>query len=100
MFHKHVLQGMLETSDFNAVDDVSFFVGALVDTFCGLSSIAEVTTTLTEYIDIVNFVFRRHKSFEWTKEATELFEIYIESFMKKARTAFRNYEASEQLTEM
>lgn len=72
LFHENGLHGMLEASVFDAVKSFYPFPAALVDACCGLNSTAKITSALTEYVDMVNFVFKRHRTFEWTKESTEL----------------------------
>ncbi|NJK52916.1 MAG: hypothetical protein HC936_08975 [Leptolyngbyaceae cyanobacterium SU_3_3] len=98
LFNENGLHGMLEASDYDAVDNVSPFLGAIVDSLCGLNSTAEVTKAMTEYVDMVNFVFRRHLNFEWTKETIVLLDRRIRSF-KKAKFAFEKYQVSGMHTQ-
>lgn len=93
------LYGMLEASDFGAVDKVSPFLGFLVDGLCGLSRIDEVTSAMTKYVDMVNLVFRRHMDFEWTKKTIQILRQRIRSFEKKERFAFGKYQAAGLLTQ-
>lgn len=53
-FGETELMGILEAYDYDSADIVSPFIGAIVDGFCGLFEIAEVTKTLTEYVDLVH----------------------------------------------
>lgn len=60
LFNENGPHGMLETSDFVAADNISPFLGAVVDAFCGMSRIVEVASAMTEYVGMVNLVVRRH----------------------------------------
>lgn len=45
---------MLEASDYDAVDLVSPFIGAIVDTCCRLFKSGEITNIFTKYVDVMN----------------------------------------------
>lgn len=47
---------MLEASVYNAVDPVSPFLGAPIDTFCGLFETAEATKVFIQYVYMVKFI--------------------------------------------
>lgn len=47
-YNENGQHGMVEASDFEAVDNVSSFFGALVDAFCGLSRTTDVTSAMTK----------------------------------------------------
>lgn len=49
---------MLKASNFDAVDNVFSFLGALIDALCGLCHTAEVRNKSTERVDRVNVVLR------------------------------------------
>lgn len=55
---------MLEIFDSGFIDNVSSFLSGLVDSLCGLTRPTETTSSVTEYLDTVNYLFKRHKSFE------------------------------------
>lgn len=79
---------MLKASNLNAVHNVSLFLGALVDALCGLSRTAEVTSAMNEYVEMINLVFRRHMSFEWTEKTIHLLERCIRLFNKRKDLRF------------
>lgn len=83
---------MLESSHFDAVNTASFSFGAFVDRFFCLSGSAKVTGTLTEYVDLIDFLFRYHKYFEWTKTSIELLVRYMKSFIKVQAMRLENIE--------
>lgn len=60
---------MFEASDFDVVDNVPLFLGALLDTLCDLCNTAEVSSAMTDYVDIVEFVFGPRRNIEWTKKS-------------------------------
>lgn len=51
--------GMLEASDYDALDFVSPFIGSFLDVRCGNLESADVTKSYTRYADLVNFIYRR-----------------------------------------
>lgn len=82
---------MLEASDLAAMDSVSPFVGAVVDSTRGLSVTEDVTKVFTEYVDTVNFIPRRHMPFKWNEESIRHLEALICYFEKKTREEFDRY---------
>lgn len=58
------MHDMVEDSDFNSIDNVSSFLGRLVDSHFGVTKNSETTSPFTEYADLVIFLFKCHKSFE------------------------------------
>lgn len=71
LLDENELPGILQASDFDAADNVFSFLGALANSMCGLLCTAEVTCAMTEYVDMVNFVFRRHMDINWTVETIQ-----------------------------
>lgn len=57
---------MLQVSDYNLVDVVSPFIGALLDQRCKLFGTAKITKSFTEYFDVVSGMYGRFSSQEWT----------------------------------
>lgn len=53
------LTGMLEAYDYNAVEIISPFLGSPFDEFCGLFETTGATKVFTQYVDTVNFIFRK-----------------------------------------
>lgn len=80
---------MLDASDFDAAENVSPFLSALVDAFCGLSRTAEVVSAMTEYVGMMSLVFRRHMNFEWTERTIQFVERSIVLFKKKSMICIR-----------
>lgn len=83
LFSENELSWVLEASDFDTVDNGSPFLGTLFEAFCGLCCTAEVTRSITEYVDMVIMVFARNIIFEWTEKTIQLLEWRIRSFKKK-----------------
>lgn len=86
------LHEMLGYSGFDAIDTLSLFLGAIVDSMCGVYHTTEVTEDLTEYVDLGNFLFTRHFNVEWTIEALQHLRSRIMSFKKKSRFASGRYQ--------
>lgn len=49
-FTENETAGMLEASDTDGYDDVSLFLGAIVNNRCGPTETAEITTIVTSYL--------------------------------------------------
>lgn len=64
LYHQNGLHGTFKASDRDAFGNISPFFEAFVDTLCGLWCKSEATRPLTEYVQMVNFVFRFHRNFE------------------------------------
>lgn len=56
---------MLEASDVRCMDNITKILGELVDSPCGLTKSGKATSASAEYVDMVNYSFKRHKSLEW-----------------------------------
>lgn len=52
-FSKLELAAMPEKSDCDSIDQVSLFLGAIPDTFCGDFENGKVTKVFTDYADLV-----------------------------------------------
>lgn len=50
---------MLAVSDFDTPDRVSSFLGVIIDGFRGMGNSAKVTDMFTQYVNVVNVLFRR-----------------------------------------
>lgn len=70
LFNKTELHGILEASDFDALNNVYTFFDFLVVALCRLSRSVEKTSAMTKYVDIMNSVFRHHENFERNGETT------------------------------
>lgn len=57
------LMGVLQTADFELLDNISPYFGAFVDKLCGFHESALITKVFTKYVDLVNFIFRRNFKF-------------------------------------
>lgn len=56
-FPDHVIAGMLEAKDYEAVYLVSPYIGHVVDMCVGLCEEATLTSFFTLYVDFVEFIF-------------------------------------------
>lgn len=56
---------LLEDFDYDAINSVSPYLGGHSERVCVLTEIGETTSAFFEYVGIENFLFKRHKSFEW-----------------------------------
>lgn len=54
----------LEAKEFTYLENVSPFLGAIIDSCCGQSKKAPVAAVLTNYVRIVNEFFRRSRRAE------------------------------------
>lgn len=63
MFNKDGIHEMLEDSDFDSIENVSTFLCRLVDSLFGLTKTGKTNSAFTEYINMVNFLFKGHESF-------------------------------------
>lgn len=88
------LTGRLEASDYDAVDLVSLFLGALADEFCGLYKTAEVTKVFTQYVNNVNFVFKKFLDTGWSDDKTPKLERDIISSKTFKLQIFSAYKPS------
>lgn len=50
------LNGVLEEANFDSVDVVFFFLGAIVDEYCGLELFVDVTEVCKKYVHLVNHI--------------------------------------------
>lgn len=77
MFKENRLHGMLEASDYEAIDSLSLFLGALANNLCDLLVNTEMKKGLTEYADMMNFSYKRQMHFGWTGESIQHLESCI-----------------------
>lgn len=59
-FSETGVKGMLEDSEYDSVDIVSPFTGAIVDEFCGLFETAVATKIFTEYVDVTKRIHEKN----------------------------------------
>lgn len=59
---------MLDSSDFDKVDQVLPFPGAIFDVLCGREDSAEVTAVFTLYLEFSIFFLRRRVETIWFKK--------------------------------
>lgn len=90
---------MYEVSKFDAIDDLSSFLGTIVDSLRGLSVRAKVTKAFTEYVVAVKVLFNRHMQFERTKGLIQHLESCTCSFEKKSKIAPGRYQISAMLNQ-
>ena len=68
VFEEDGIVGMLEARDFRNIDQVSPFIGAILDRLCGETMSAPCTTVFTLFVDMVQFVTRARDKHAWTPE--------------------------------
>lgn len=66
-FGEKSLMSMLEVSDYDSTDIVSPLISALVNRFCSLFEAAEAIKSFTEYVDVVNCMYKKKSIPGWTK---------------------------------
>ena len=95
LFSDNGLIGMLEASDYKDIENVSPFLGAIVDRCCGEVKEAPVTRTLTMFNDIIQQLYERNHNIGWTDEKLEKLSNDIRLFKKQGRKTFENYQSSK-----
>lgn len=58
-FAENGLTEMMKASDFDGVDQVSPFIGSVVDVLCGNENCLVATTVVTLCFDLARFLFTR-----------------------------------------
>lgn len=61
-FSETGLVGMLETSDFSSIDQVSPFLGSIAGYFCGNVYNQEVTRLFTSFVDLLRVINRYNRN--------------------------------------
>lgn len=92
-FNEEGLAGMLEAKDLKNLDNVSPFLGALIDRICGLDY-APVTTVFTLYVDIMHMVCGHNKNNRWNEEEISRLQENIGIFMHEGVALFGSTQAS------
>lgn len=65
-FSDHGVMGTLDASDYENVDKVSPFPGAIIDRFCGFTETAVTAAAYAQYGDTVQRVNKRYGIPAWT----------------------------------
>lgn len=99
LFNESGQPSTLEASVFDAIDNLSPFLGAIVDSICAPYHSTEVTESSIEYADTVNFSFKCHCIVEWTEEALQHLKSCIRSLNKKGRFGLCRYWTSRMLAQ-
>lgn len=81
---------MLEASDYDAIDIVSPFIGAIAVRLCGLAC-SSITKVVSSYVDLLSLVFRGGQRAGWTGEDFQLFIATISKLKRKAHKVFSKY---------
>lgn len=68
LFRSHGLAGMLEASDLASINNVSPFLGSIINRCCGEDLEAPTTRTITYNIIIVHFLYGRNVQPGWADE--------------------------------
>lgn len=90
--------GMLEAQNFDTLDMVAPFLGAVVDTCCGTEEKAPVTNTYVAYSELLDFIYRRRTYPSWNEAELGVLITMIGSFKTIARDTFGKYQASNMGT--
>lgn len=85
---------MLEAADYNAIDQEFPFSGENIDTCFGTSTSAPVNNVCITYVALVNRIYRRFHSPEWTEVTLVKWERPINIFKRMARAVFGPHQAS------
>ena len=93
-FTENGIIGMLEGKDYEAMDIVSPFLGAILDMCCGEQDNAPITRTYTKYSEILNFVNRSWLLPGWDDASLRKLKSMIKSFKEVARMTFEKYQVS------
>lgn len=90
---------MLKVSNFVFICNVFPFQGEIINCLYSLPKTGETISPITEYVDIVNVLLMRHKSFDWCKESILSLQTQTSTFRKSARADFGKYPASKMITQ-
>lgn len=93
MFDTGVI-GMLGASDYDNMDMISPFIGALIDTCCGTTEEAPDTESFTQYLDLTDFIYSRSAVTGWIQEEFKKLTKLISSLKSVARNTFTEYPPS------
>ena len=86
--------GMLEASDLDRIDEVSPFLGAIIDRCCGETKNAPVTTVFTLYVNLLNEIHCRGRTPGWTDEDLGRLDRSIRDFKTIGKSVFHRYQKS------
>lgn len=99
LYYETGIQEMLETADFESIDSVIPFLGALVNAICRNAKSAEVTEISRRFGNIVNFVFRKSHETCWNDELLALLWSKTANFKSIPRTTISNYQPFSLVTQ-
>lgn len=92
------LTGILEASDYDALDFLSFVFGAILDVLCGNLESAEVMKSYPRYVDLVNFIYFRGEKPGWDGKGLTKLKKMIRMFKNHSRLVIDNYHLSRMAT--
>lgn len=84
----------LDASDYEKVDKVSQFQGAIIDRCCGFTEATEATTAYAQYVDIVRMYFRNYENTAWALSKIRILKDDIEAYISHCGDLFSPYQAS------
>lgn len=93
-FGKNNLSEMLDASGFDKGDQISFFLGSVVDELCGNEDNANATAAFSLCVDMASFIFRHQVASFWTEETLLELDEKIKEFKMETRKVFENYQTS------
>lgn len=99
LLNENETHGMLEAPDFDSIDNVFSVFGGLADSLCDPTTFGKTNSALNEYVDMVNYLCKRHKSFEWCDGSLWHLQTRGQTFKKPANAAFEMYKASKMPTQ-
>lgn len=91
LFTEAGIAGKLGAKDYDRVDNVAPFLGAIVDCCRDTVKDCPVTFLFTFYADIVSKLYCRRLSSSWNKEEFEELDKMIKLFKRQARQTFEKY---------
>lgn len=89
--------GMIEGKDYDNLDMVFPFVGAIIDRCCGLSD-APLASCFTRYTDMFNLTFRYCRRPGWSNGELHQLSSMLEALKREATSVFSRYQPSEMKT--
>lgn len=89
---------MLEASNYDAVDTVPPFMGAILYKYCAFIFTPIITKVFTKHVNLVNLVFQKYQDLGWIEEENFLRNERIISFKAFNYNIFVFYKASNMST--
>lgn len=98
VYNETGLLGMLKSADFEFIDLISSFIGAIVDISWGNVNNALETKVITEYCKLLRAIYRRELNIRWTKSELQSLKRTIKKLKDYSRNVFEAYHVSGMRT--